>query len=124
MLSMPSKRNPVVYLHDILGSIELVCDYLGGLSYSSFEYLTDKQDAVIRRIAIISEAVDRLRAANIEPEADIDWAAIHNLGNILRHQYDSVALPEIWKIAKQDLPHLKSVVEQLLSDHFPDAPPR
>ena len=119
---MPSKRNPVVYLHDILVSIDLVRDYLGGLSYSSFEYLMDKQDAVIRRIAIISEAVDRLRAANIEPDADIDWAAVHNLGNILRHQYDSVDLPTIWKISKEDLPRLKHVVEQLLRERFPEAP--
>ena len=119
---MPSKRNPVVYLHDILVSIDLVRDYLGGLSYSSFEYLMDKQDAVIRRIAIISEAFDRLRAANIEPDADIDWAAVHNLGNILRHQYDSVDLPTIWKISKEDLPRLKHVVEQLLRERFPEAP--
>lgn len=121
---MPSKRNPVVYLQDILRSIDLVRDYLGGLSYGTFEYLTDKQDAVIRRIAIIAEAADRLHAANIEPLADVDWAAIHNLGNILRHEYDSVDLHTIWKIAHEDLPALKQVVEAMLQELFPDAPPR
>jgi len=121
---MPSKRNPVVYLHDILTSIELVRDYLGGLGFEHFEYLTDKQDAVIRRIAIIAEAVDRLRAANVDPQAEIDWAAIHNLGNILRHNYDAVDLETIWKIAQEDLPALKQVVETILREQFPDAPPR
>ena len=121
---MPSKRNPVVYLHDILTSIELIRDYLGGLTFDTFEFLIDKQDAVIRRLAIISEAVDRLRAANIEPEAAIDWAAIHNLGNILRHQYDAVELPIIWKIVKEDLPVLAQVIQSTLDNRFPDAPPR
>jgi uncharacterized protein with HEPN domain len=121
---MPSKRNPVVYLHDILKSIDLVDGYLGGLSLDNFEYLIDKQDAVLRRLSIISEAVDRLRASGIDPQAEIDWAAIHNLGNILRHQYDSVELPIIWKIVHEDLPALGKVIEGILREQFPDAPPR
>ena len=121
---MPSKRNPVVYLHDILKSIDLIDDFLGGLSPFTFGYLIDKQDAVIRRLAIISEAVDRLRSTNIEPDAPIDWAAIHNLGNIIRHQYDDIDLEIIWKIVHEDLPVLKQVVQSLLDERFPDAPPR
>jgi uncharacterized protein with HEPN domain len=117
---MPSKRNPIVYLEDILTAIDRIGEYVGGISFGTFEDLVEKQDAVIRRLSILSEAVDRLRATGIEPRADIDWPAIHNLGNILRHEYDSVDLPTIWKIVHEDWPVLPQVVETTLRESFPD----
>jgi uncharacterized protein with HEPN domain len=113
---MPSKRNPVVYLEDILTAIDRIQGYVGGLSFGTFEDLVEKQDAVIRRLSILSEAVDRLRATGTALDANIDWAAIHNLGNILRHEYDSVDLATIWKIVHEHLPVLEQVVKAILSD--------
>jgi uncharacterized protein with HEPN domain len=111
---MPSKRNPIVYLEDILTAIDRVQGYVGGLSFGTFEELIEKQDAVLRRLSILSEAVDRLRATGTSLDANIDWAAIHNLGNILRHEYDAVDLATIWKIIHEDLPTLQQVVEVIL----------
>ncbi len=119
---MPSKRNPLVYLQDIVTAIDRVGEYLGGISFGTFEDLTEKQDAVIRRLSILSEAVDRLRATGIALEAAIDWAAIHNLGNILRHEYDSIDLAKIWEIVHEDLPVLRRNVTGLMREHFPDIP--
>lgn len=121
---MPSKRNPLVYLQDILTAIERIRGYVGGISFGTFEDLVEKQDAVIRRLSILSEAVDRLRATGTALHANLDWAAIHNLGNILRHEYDSVDLAKIWEIVHEDLPVLQESVNSLLREQFPDAPPR
>jgi uncharacterized protein with HEPN domain len=67
---MPSKRSPVVYLHDILTAIDRIHEYVGGLSYAAYEELQEKQDAVERRLAILCEAVDRLRKSGVVMEAD------------------------------------------------------
>jgi len=121
---MPSKRNPVVYLHDILTAIERLERYVGGLSFETYERLWEKQDAVERRLSILTEAADRLHAARKELGPGIDWRAIHALGNVLRHDYDSIDPQRIWDIIHQDLPELRKSVEAILRDHFPDSPPR
>ncbi len=121
---MPSKRNPVVYLHDILTAIDRIREYVGGLSYATYEHLYEKQDAVERRLAILCEAVDRLRKSGVGLEADIDWRSIQSFGNILRHDDDSVTKEIVWNIIQVDLPVLQHTVEQILRDRFPDAPPR
>ena len=121
---MPSKRNPVVYLHDILTAIDRIDDYLGGLDFAIYERLVEKQDAVERRLGILCEAVDRLRKSGIALDADIDWRSIQSFGNVLRHDYDAVIPETVWNIVHSDLPVLQRVVERTLREHFPDAPPR
>ncbi len=121
---MPSKRNPVVYLHDILTAIDRITEYVGGLSYSTYEELYEKQDAVERRLAILCEAVDRLRKSGVALEADIDWRSIQSFGNVLRHDYDSLTGETVWNIIQVDLPVLQRAIEQILRERFPDAPTR
>jgi uncharacterized protein with HEPN domain len=121
---MPSKRNPVVYLHDILTAIDRVEMYVGGLTFETYEELWEKQDAVERRLSVLTEAADRLHAAREELGPDIDWRSIHNLGNVLRHDYDSIDSVRIWDIIHRDLPKLRKSVETILRDYFPNAPAR
>jgi uncharacterized protein with HEPN domain len=121
---MPSKRNPVVYLHDILTAIDRITEYVSGLSYSMYEGLHEKQDAVERRLAILCEAVDRLRKSGVALEADIDWRSIQSFGNVLRHDYDSLTGETVWNIIQVDLPVLQRTIEQILREQFPDAPSR
>jgi uncharacterized protein with HEPN domain len=121
---MPSKRNPVVYLHDILTAIDRIREYVVGLSYSAYEDMHEKQDAVERRLAILCEAVDRLRKSGFALEADIDWRSVQSFGNVLRHDYDSVSVEIVWNIIQTDLPVLQRAVEQILHEKFPDAPSR
>ena len=115
---MPSKRNPAVYLHEILNGIERIEGYVVGLSFDEYERLYEKQDAVERRLCIITEAADRLEPAEKDLRPSTNWRAIHSLGNVLRHEYDSIDLQTVWEIIHRDLPALKTVVEMILRDVF------
>lgn len=55
-----SKRKPDVYLQDILESIEYIQRFLDGVSEDEFYENVEKQDAVLRRLEIIGEAVKHL----------------------------------------------------------------
>lgn len=118
---MPSERNPVVYLHDMLTAIDRIEGYVGGLQYDTYERLWEKQDAVERRMAILTEAADRLHAVRAELGPEIDWRAIHSLGNKLRHEYDGINSKTIWDIIHQDFPSLRQSVETILRENFPNA---
>ena len=56
-----SKRKPDVYLQDILESIQQIERYLDGVRENDFYRNPEKQDAVLRRLEIIGEAVIHIR---------------------------------------------------------------
>lgn len=48
-----AKRQLNIYLQDIVECIELIEKFIKGVSLQEFEVNVEKQDAVIRRLAII-----------------------------------------------------------------------
>jgi uncharacterized protein with HEPN domain len=71
-----SKRKPDVYLQDILESIEHIQKFLDGVSEDEFYENVEKQDAVLRRLEIIGEAVKHLPEEIRENHPDIPWRQI------------------------------------------------
>lgn len=107
------KKDPRVYLEDILESIGKIEDYVRGLSFEQFEQDTERQDAVIRRFEIIGEAVKRLSADFKEHIPDIPWKQIAGMRDVLIHDYANVSLPRVWKTATE-LTRLKRAIQEIL----------
>jgi len=57
---MKEKRDLLLYFEEIIDSIKLIENYLSLISENEFYSLPEKQDAVIRRIQIIGEAVKHI----------------------------------------------------------------
>jgi uncharacterized protein with HEPN domain len=54
------KKDPRIFVEHILECIERIEEYVGGVTKDEFFRSTQIQDAVIRRIEIIGEAVKNL----------------------------------------------------------------
>jgi uncharacterized protein with HEPN domain len=80
---------------------------LADVSLEAFENDWQRQWLVERGVEIISEAsrhlADDLKARNPE----IPWEKVAGIGNVLRHNYESIAAPVIWKLVQADLPALE-----------------
>ena len=50
-------RSADILLREILRAISLICEYTEGVSFEAFSKDVEKQDAVVRRLEIIGEAV-------------------------------------------------------------------
>ena len=72
-----------------------------------------------RQLEIICEASRHVPADIRKTETTIDWAAMVNLGNLLRHAYHLTDLHILFRIAKSDLPPLKAFVERILAEEHP-----
>lgn len=107
------QKNPLIYLEDIIFSVNLIEDYTAGLSFTTFENSYDVQDKVMRRLEIIAEAAKKLpEEIRLEYET-VPWKSIIGLRNIIAHNYDEVNLEEIWQIVKNHLPETKKHIEKI-----------
>ena len=75
------------------------------------------QDAVVRTVEIIGEAVrqiDRMAPGFTEQHPEVQWAQMRRMRNVVVHQYSDVDLKVLWTTATDDLPKLKRQIDQLL----------
>ena len=109
-----SKRKPDVYLQDILESIEHIQRFLDGVSEDEFYKNVEKQDAVLRRLEIIGEAVKHLPEEIRGDHPDIPWRQIAGMRDIIIHEYFGVTLNMVWIVATDDIFDLKTKVEEII----------
>lgn len=110
------QKDPLIYLNDILFSIDLIKQYIAGVSFSSFENSYDIQDKVLRRLEIIAEAAKKLPEEIRTQNTSVPWKSIIGLRNIISHTYDEVNLEEIWEIVTKYLPETKKQIEDIRSN--------
>lgn len=108
------KRDIGLYLDDILESIEKIEEYTQDLSEERFSRDTQTQDAVLRRLAVIGEAVKHLPKDVREKHKQIPWRQIAGARDIFVHEYFGVGIERVWKTIQEDLPELKRVIEGLV----------
>jgi uncharacterized protein with HEPN domain len=109
-----------LYLEHIREAIGLIEQYVDGRQRQDLEREPMFRQAIERNIEIISEASRRLPVAMKARHPDIPWPAIAAIGNVLRHEYYTVELDVIWRIATQDLRPLAAAVDSLLADVLRD----
>jgi uncharacterized protein with HEPN domain len=72
------------------------------------------QDAVVRNLEIIGEAVKNLSEGLKASHADIPWKAIAGMRDKMIHEYFGVNLQLVWDVVEQELPKLKRKIEAIL----------
>jgi uncharacterized protein with HEPN domain len=107
-------RSLIPRLTDIIEAIERIHAVLGDMPLDVFEADWQRQWLVERGVEIISEAsrhlTDELKARHPE----IPWRKVAGIGSVLRHDYESIAAPVMWKLVQADLPLLEKVCREEL----------
>ncbi len=109
-------KSEKILLEHIMESIEKIENFTRDISKDDFFDSDLIQDGVIRRLAIIGEAVKNLPMALRMKYPDIEWKKIAGLRDVLIHEYFGVDLDLTWDIVKSDLPDLKKKIRMILDE--------
>lgn len=87
--------------------------YVTGITFDAFTLDTKTQDAVVRNLEIIGEAVKRLPDDFRATHPDIAWRPAAAMRDFLIHEYPEVDVRAVWDTIKNDLPPFRHAIEEL-----------
>lgn len=108
------KRDVLLFIEDVLESIELIGNFLNGITEEEFRINPIRQDAVVRRIEVIEEAVKNVPEDFRKKYPKVEWRKIAGTRDVIIHSYFGLNLETIWKVVQDDLPVLKKEIKEIL----------
>jgi uncharacterized protein with HEPN domain len=107
------KRNPKVYVDDMLDSVARLEQYTAGVTYDEFSRNGQLQDAIVRRLEIIGEVARQIPEEIRQKHDAVPWKQIAGMRDILIHEYFNVNLHRVWQVLVVDLPVLKRELHKI-----------
>ena len=110
------ERDFTDYIKDILISMQDVEEFTSGITFEDF--LQDKKTikAVIRSLEVLGEASKKIPDAVKKHYQRIPWKRMAGMRDKLIHEYFGVDLEIVWNVVKQELPPVKSSIEELVRE--------
>jgi uncharacterized protein with HEPN domain len=99
----PSERDPVLYLEDMVLSMERVQEYIASVNLGQFKLDYKTIDAVVRNFEVIGEASKNLPQVMKDKYPHVPWEQMYRLRNRISHEYFGVDHEIIWDIANLQL---------------------
>ncbi len=113
---MSTEREYLDYLYDLLDSIKKIEQFIQGLDFSTFKNDDKTLYAVIRAIEILGEATKNIPSHIKNDYTNVPWREMAGMRDKLIHEYFGVNKEIVWKTARQEVPALKPLIEQIMSD--------
>jgi len=102
------------YLQDILDSITDIESFIRGMSFEEFKRDRKTINAVVRSIEVIGEATKKIPKTLKDKHREVPWKKMSGMRDKLIHEYFGVDVEILWKTAKDDIPPLKQLVQNIL----------
>ena len=105
-------------LNDILAVIDRALGFPIS-NFDAFEQTDYLQDALIRCLEVMGEAVKRISPELRDQWSNLPWRGMAGMRDLLIHAYDRVDLEEVWQ-AYQQFPAIRESVIKILSSATTD----
>lgn len=102
-----------VYLRHIRDALADIAEYTRA-GREAFFAERMRQDATLRKLEIIGQAVKSLSNETRSREPDIPWKQIAGMRDKVIHDYFGVNLQIVWAVVEKELPQLEKAIRRLL----------
>jgi uncharacterized protein with HEPN domain len=109
-------REYKAYLNDIMEAIHRIERYTNTISFNDFADDELIQDAVVRNLEIIGEAVKNIPIETRNKKPEIEWQKIAGLRDILIHAYFGIDVEIVWDIVITKIPELKKLISLMAAE--------
>jgi uncharacterized protein with HEPN domain len=108
-------KDDKLFLTHILERITRIRDYTSG-GYAVFMDESVVQDAVLRNLEVIGEAVKQISTELRDQNPQIPWRRIAGMRDVLIHDYMGVNLVEVWNVVQHNLDSLERQIQAILAE--------
>lgn len=113
------RRDLSDYLADIVSAVTDAIEFTSGMDYETFSEDRKTVNAVIRSLEVIGEATKRIPMSFRQEYPEIPWSKMAGMRDVLIHDYMGVDVKTVWKVVRDRLPELKSLLEELQPSSAP-----
>jgi uncharacterized protein with HEPN domain len=107
-------KDPRIYLLHMRDAVDRVLRYTAR-GRSVFLVDVKTQDAVVRNLEIIGEAVKNLPESLKVNHPDIPWKQMAGMRDKVIHEYFGVNLQLVWEVVERELPGLRQKIELMIA---------
>lgn len=111
-----SHRGDREFLLDILEACTRISSFVKDMSSDDFVKDIKTQDATLRNIEIIGEAVKGLSSEFTNKHTEIEWNKIAGMRDKLIHSYFGVNLEIVWDAVQNKIPILRDSIPKFLQE--------
>jgi uncharacterized protein with HEPN domain len=104
-----------VYLEHIRDALADIATYTSAGRDAFFDERI-RQDATLRKLEVIGQAVKNLSEESKSKRPQIPWKQIAGMRDKVIHDYFGVNLDIVWAVVEKDLPQLERAVRDLLAN--------
>jgi uncharacterized protein with HEPN domain len=109
-------------LQDILDAIQVIEQYLP-VDRADFDRDPPLQSHIYRHLMIIGEAAWKLSDLLKRQHPNIPWRKIEGMRHVMVHDYFKVNWKRVYETARDDIPTLKPLIENILASLPPESTP-
>jgi len=106
-------KDDIAFIEHILFCIDKIQEYTKDLSGEDFNNSELIQDTVIRNIEIIGEVAKKISKDLKSQYHEIPWKEMSGMRDKLIHDYFGVDVDVVWKTVNEDIPYLKSLIDNI-----------
>ena len=110
------QREEKLFVEDISVFCDHIAEYDEGVTKPEFLKNRMLQDALIRKLEIIGEAVKNISTNTRNKYPNVPWKEIAGMRDKVIHHYSRVDLDIVWKTSTNLVPRLKPEIEKILKN--------